>query len=877
MRLFKLSPLAFLVITSVGYSQEMLQENLKGTSKAGGVTDRVTAQIPDVRGGENTRVQFDPIFLNVSSPSSIDLNRFSNGASALPGTYQSDIYVNDELVGNAPVVFVEQSDKSVLPCLSADVLKKINFNYSQLPASFTEVLKSGKPCFSLSKMLPQSITSYDSGAQRLDISIPQAMMLNAARGYVSPELWDSGVPAAILGYNINGYTTHSHGQDTHSAYAGINSGVNLGAWYFRHDGYWNWQQKLGGQYQSINTYVQRDVSPIKGRIVLGESNTPGQVFDTIPFRGAELLSDDRMLPQSQRGYAPDIRGIARTNARVTVRQNGMVIYETTVSPGAFVIDDLYPTGYGGNLDVTVTEADGTVQLFQVPYAALTQLLRPGMHRYNLVAGELNDVSLKKRPAIYQGTYQRGLTNNITGYGGVQVSQDYYSLQLGTAFGSSVGAISADVTQARVHLLGGTDKDGSARESAMSGQSYRLSYSKYIQETNSNFSIAAYRFSTSGYLDFLTAMRSLDAQERGHNSDNIWRPKNKFTVTANQGLPGSWGQLYVTGYTQDYWNHTNSDVQYQLGYSNTFATRLNMVSYNLSVGRVRNGSGDMETSVLLNFSMPLGRMDQSNVPQLNASLSHDSTGRTGEQVGIAGTVGDDYQYSYGVTAMNYNQGTGGSVSMNGQYRGPYTSVSGSYSVGKNYQSSSAGLSGTVLGYQDGIVMTPYTGDTFAIVEAKGAYGAKVSGYPGIKVDPWGHAAVPYLNPYEMNDIGIDPKGLPYDVELQNTSQKVAPYYGAVVRLKYETQKGYPLLITSRLASGKPLPFGADIFDNNGNHVGSVGQMGQVYARVQDEHGQLTVKWGEEAKNTCKVDYSLDAKRNIQKTDALIKLNSVCRAM
>lgn len=96
---------------------------------------------------------------------------------------------------------------------------------------------------------------------------------------------------------------------------------------------------------------------------MGETSTKGQLFDTVPFKGAELVNDGRMLLQSQRGYAPDIRGIARANACVTVRQNGRIIYEITVSPGAFAIDDLYPTEYAGNLDVTVTEADGSSQNF----------------------------------------------------------------------------------------------------------------------------------------------------------------------------------------------------------------------------------------------------------------------------------------------------------------------------------------------------------------------------------------------------------------------------------------------------------------------------------------------------------------------------------
>jgi outer membrane usher protein len=64
------------------------------------------------------------------------------------------------------------------------------------------------------------------------------------------------------------------------------------------------------QYSSINTYLQRDIPLLKGRMLLGESNTTGQLFDTLPFSGVQLASDERMLPESLRGYAPEIRGIA---------------------------------------------------------------------------------------------------------------------------------------------------------------------------------------------------------------------------------------------------------------------------------------------------------------------------------------------------------------------------------------------------------------------------------------------------------------------------------------------------------------------------------------------------------------------------------------
>lgn len=812
----------------------------------------------DFSGQEN--VSFDPIFLNTSDPHKVDISRFGRGDSASPGIWPTDIYVNTELVIHEKVLFVELADKQVIPCLSRDILKKINLNYNQLPASFNQALRLEQECFSLEQLVPQSRVTYDSGSQQLDISIPQAMMSSTARGYVSPELWDNGIPAILLGYNASTYTTRTHGKSYTSSFVGINAGMNIGAWYFRHDGNYNWQERVGGEYQSVNNYVQRDIPVIMGRVRLGEASTRGQLFDSLPFRGLELISDERMLPQSRRGYAPDIRGVARTNARVSVRQNGQLIYETTVSPGAFVINDLYPTGYGGNLDVSVTEADGNVQTFQVPYTSVTQLLRPGEHRYDIVAGELNDPVMSSRSTLYQATYQRGLTNRLTGYGGLQGSgANYYALLLGAAVSTPIGAVSADVTQARVHLKS-TDRP------ANSGQSYQLSYSKYLPDTDSNLTIAAYRFSTSGYYDYLTAMRALEEEKRNGTATNVWRPKNRFNITMNQGLPAGWGQLYLTGYTQNYWNHTNSDLQYQLGYNNSFGR----FSFSLSAGRVRNMRGSMENNALFNMSMPLVDNSKKHVPMLSASLNKNSDGMMGKQVGVSGTYGGDYQYNYGMSATNYNRDIGSSMTMNGGWRSPYSNLVVSYGNGKNYQNMSVGASGTLIVWPEGAVMTPYTGDTFAVVEAKNAKGAKVGGYPGLKIDPWGHAAIPYLSPYEMNEITIDPKGLPQSVELTNTTEKVAPYAGAVSKVVFNTRKGLPLLIHTRQKNNHPVPFGAEVFDDQGNTVGSVGQMGQAYVRVENNIGELTIKWGSEMGQQCKVAYSV-----ADDTDTEFKrINAVC---
>lgn len=803
------------------------------------VAQAAEGAVQDEAPGQNIarNISFDPLLLQLGDTSAVDLSRYANGASITPGTYSVSVSVNDNALGMMDVEFREGDNKSVYPCLTDALLRQIPFRDENLPKGFYE---KAKQCTDINTLLPGAVVRLDSNEQRLNFQLPQIYVARSARGTVSPSLWDSGIPAAMLGYNLNGYQSTSNGQSSKSFYAGLNAGLNVGAWYLRHNGSYNWNENGPSKYESLNTYLQRDIPALRSRALIGESYTRGDVFDTIPFTGVKLSTDERMLPDSMRGYAPEIRGIARTNAKVTVRQNAQVIYQTTVAPGAFLIDDLYPTGYGGDLLVTVEEADGKRESFTLPYSSVVQQLRPGATRYEIVGGELRNDRYNDKPALYQATVQHGISNAVTGYGGLQVSQDYYAIKGGVALGTSVGAFSFDVTQARMHVLPGETR---------AGQSYGASYSKSLNATQTNISVAGYRFSSSGYMDFMTAQDTRHALEQGYSEESVWRPRNRVTLTASQGLPERWGQFYISGSLQDYWNQNGTNKQYQIGYNNNYGT----FTYGLSVGRTYGLEG-AEDTWLLNMSFPLGKSTSEYRPQLSAQLTHDSSGRTGEQATLSGTGGRDNQFSYSVSAMNANQGTGTSASVNTQYRTHYAGLNASWSGGRQYHSESVGATGSIVAHSGGVTLSPYTSETFALVEAKGASGAAVSGYPGIIIDPFGYALVPYLDPYQMNDITIDPKGAAQDVELGSTEKKVAPYYGAVVKLKYKTKTGSPVLINATVG-GAPVPFGAEVLDEQGRSVGTVGQGGQIYARVEQDKGSLTLRWGQGADDTCKVSYHL----------------------
>ncbi|WP_268580354.1 fimbria/pilus outer membrane usher protein, partial [Escherichia coli] len=136
------------------------------------------------------------------------------------------------------------------------------------------------------------------------------------------------------------------------------------------------------QFDWSRYYAYRAIPALRSRLTMGEDYLNSDIFDSLRFTGVSLRSDDSMLPPNLRGYAPEVTGVAKTNAKVVVSQQGRVLYETQVAAGPFRIQDINDA-VSGELDVRVEEQDGSVQAFKMNTANIPYLTRPGTVRYKL--------------------------------------------------------------------------------------------------------------------------------------------------------------------------------------------------------------------------------------------------------------------------------------------------------------------------------------------------------------------------------------------------------------------------------------------------------------------------------------------------------------
>jgi len=415
----------------------------------------------------------------------------------------------------------------------------------------------------------------------------------------------------------------------------------------------------------------------------------------------------------------------------------------------------------------------------------------------------------------------------------------------------------------------------ADASSSTGQSLRFTYSKLISRTQTNIALSTYRYSSSGYYSFSDAQTARQTADTATSPDTVGRARSQWLLNVNQTLPGRWGNFYLTASVRNYWQSAGTTLQYQGGYTNHIRLGHTSLSYSIAAARQNNVmTGKPDDQLQLNFSLPLGHTQHS--PMLSVNLNQDTTAgvraHRGQEM-INGTLGENNQFSYSASA---NQSTAGNAfAADAQYRSSYAGLSGSVSAGSGYSQQSVGATGGLVVHPGGITLANQMTDTIGIVQAIGAQGARVTNNVGTTIDRSGYAVLPFLMPYRLNSINIDPdEAASPDVEFKSTSESVAPRLNSVVMIRFQTVSGQAVLITARRDDGSVVPFGASVYDARGGEVGLAGQDGGIYVRGIADSGILTARWGDAPDEQCAFKYQLPPKRAAE--GPLMRIDATCRA-
>ncbi|CAI0927361.1 Outer membrane usher protein papC precursor [Serratia entomophila] len=783
----------------------------------------------------NDGIQFNTDVLDVNDRKNIDLSQFSRSGYIMPGSYNLAVHINKNELPEQMIPFYVPDDdaKGSRACISPQLVEQLGLK--------PDVIKDLSwwhqgDCLDETSLKGMEARG-DLATQSLYLSIPQAYLEYASDDWDPPSRWDEGIPGLLFDYNVNAQSQRQQqsGASSYGLSGNGTAGANLGAWRLRAD----WQGQLNHQTGSgqgtdqqldwSRYYAYRAIPALRSKLTLGEDYLDSEIFDSFRFSGASLVSDPNMLPPNLRGYAPEVAGVAKTNAKVTISQQGRVLYETQVAAGPFRIQDINDA-VSGELKVRVEEQDGSVQEFVMNTASIMYLTRPGSVRFKLAAGKPSDWGHRSRgPLFGTGEFSWGVSNGWSLYGGLLSGGDYNALSLGIGRDLMMfGALSFDVTEARARL----PQEGGM----LSGGSYRLSYSKTFDEYDSQVTFAGYRFSEE---EFMSMSEYLDARYYGNRVGNN---KEMYTITFNKQFRELGLSSYLNYSHQTYWDRPAND-RYNLTLSRYFDIgRFKNLSLSLSAYRNRYNETN-DDGAYLSLSMPWGN---------GATLSYSSTFSRNDNTQRVGYYDRIDEHS------NYQLAAGSSRS-GANFSGYYNRDGDAARISANAGYQQGRYSAVGMSAQGGVTLTPkggalhrigMAGGTRMLLDTNGVAGVPVRGYGStIDTNMFGKAVVTDVNSYYRNQASIDLNKLGDNAEATKSVVQATLTEGAIGYRKFDVIAGEKAMAVIKLADGSQPPFGATVLNARKQETGIVNDGGSVYLSGINAGERMQVHWNGKAQ--CEV--------------------------
>lgn len=788
--------------------------------------------------GQAVEIEFNTDILDVNDRANIDLSQFSKSGYLMPGEYSFAIYVNKQTLPEQPIFYyASPTDESEsLVCLTPKIVEQFGLKADAL----SKLLwwHDGQ-CLSLDS-LPGTEAKADLAGSTLYINMPQAYLEYTAENWDPPARWEEGIPGAMFDYNVNAQVSQQTRSGEQTSYNTSGNGIvgfNLGAWRARAD----WQMRFDKQQGQGSThsldwsryYVYRAIKSLGAKLTLGEDYLASDIFDSFRFTGLSLITDVNMLPPNLRGYAPEITGVAKSNATVIISQQGRVLYQTQVAAGPFRIQDLNDA-MSGELNVEVKEQDGSTQTFSVNTASIPYLTRPGQLRYKLATGRPTDWKHHVNGETFaSGEFSWGVNSGWSLFGGAIGAENYASIALGIGRDlMAFGALSFDVTYARAHL----NRLADIGDETLQGNSYRLSYSKNFDEYNSQVTFAGYRFSEK---EFMSMSDYLSAQMSGVRQ---YSNKEMYTVSYNQQFTDIGLSAYLNYYHQTYWDQPDND-RYSLSVAKYFDMgKLRNISVNLTAYRNRYQNTN-DDGIYASLSVPWG-----NSGTINMNSSWDKNDNT-QRIGYYDRLDErsNYQLNTGISR------SGALVSGFYTHQGDLALVSANATYQQDrYRSAGMSFQGGLTATQHGAVLhrNSQMGGTRIFVDTDGVSGIPLRGYGAI-VDSnrYGQAVITDVNSYYRNLVKVDLNDLPDGAQVAQSVKQGTLTEGAIGYRQFEVVAGASAMASLQLADNSAPPFGASVFNARGQQIGMVGDHGSTYLTGLNPSDILQVRWDE--KTQCEV--------------------------
>lgn len=694
---------------------------------------------------------------------------FSSGAKFPAGKHNLDITINGQSYGQHEVN-IDSNGNWLYDASLADTLGLYPCTLKETDTAL------------VSQCYPGSRVDNETGNNQLVLLMPQSHIRR------QPGEYEFGGNALMLNYTASSF--NSQGQN--SNYAALETGFNSHNWLFRHNGTYS-KYERGQNYTPYNSYLQRTFTDYDATLRLGRATLSDSLYSGITLDGLQWLPDSA-LSASQRSDVPPVEGIAESQAKIEIFQNGRLVYATLVQPGAFRLTDIPVQFDAVDLTVTQTESNGSRKEFVVPYLTTPGSQYSAQSSYSLALGQIRNSSENAEAPFITGSFSWPWRNHHQLRGGSFLSRDYY----GAAAGYNISGRDYRITT--LSHVAHTRQDGTGGKLQVSGA---LPLAKALT-LNAGYSIQseAYRTPTQSQTSRWTS--------NAEREEDKWFTPRSRPQRQSYSLGLGWNQEWVgnlsLGMTSiDYYNAPTSQRLY--GY---WSRQFGKATLGVSLEKERNSrSHNNDTRLYATLSLPLG-----NNLHYSANVMNNGKNRSiGNSLSGQALDGD---LSYGLNAAKSSQGNSGTYSGNLGYLSPFTTLSGSYSqMADNQRAFYYNASGSLVGDSSGFTLSPQqVGDTFGVLTVPGLPGVKVS-TPGGTVKTYGKegkAVIPRLRQYQSSLIKIDTSTLPAGTDIDNGVRNMNLARGSVKHVRINAVNTLRVIARIRYADGNSPTLGSIVRDD-----------------------------------------------------------------
>ncbi|HIF9385244.1 TPA: fimbria/pilus outer membrane usher protein [Photobacterium damselae] len=748
--------------------------------------------------------EFNTDFIQGNAKTREDISKLLNDFGSLPlGTQSYKVYINRQYIGYQALTAIKDKDGKTSLCLSQDHLSKYGIHLTDLAQN---ALKN-KNCQQVIRALNGAI-EYDPNSLQLEISIPDIHLMNTDDIRFHERELDKGINAGFVNYSISARYNTRDKSDEFKVPLATEVGLNYHDYRLRANFA---TSDLGDDsFTRQQAYIAKPIPSILSEVVAGESITQGFLVESIPFSGVSLRSDRDMLPRYKRDYTPVVRGIAESNSTVNIYQGDYLIYTKDVPAGDFAITDL-PYLSNNQLVVEVIGENGQVKRFNYTITQIPMLLTEDTDRYEVSVGKYRSVDNKNLNTFVYGEYGHGF-EELTLMGAITASSLYYAMSMGSAITlGDFGAVSADYTYSNTEF---------EHNEFHSGHSFRLLYAKELSEST-NLQLAGYRFSSENFRTFSEAVR--DNYDREHQGSSILdsatrsRSKSRFDANLNMDLSSS--SIYINLAHENYWNKQDSSTSYSVGLNSSWG-RMN---YSLSASYTDYENSSDDHTVMMTASIPL-EFDDKHFSIYSSVIANSNN--TTYEVGQSGMY-KDYAYSVGAS-LNKDSPVYARASVSANL--DKMNISANVSGNKDGSSTSISASGTMVAFKDDVLFGARRADSYVIAKVGDRKGIEVNGRA---TNGNGHALVTSIDPYEQNELRLNAKTIPTDIQTQDSIISRVPVRGVIGYVDFKANTVIRFITQLQDGNKNNLPLGTIVALDNKKAV--VGVNGRVMLEVNVKDG------------------------------------------